>query len=141
MKNLSKSSIIFLLLSLLILLVIIILQSKNSSRNQTAVPIQSVTPSVTENKKCVDINSLNCSGEIELSFECTEDYRIWAQANCPGWEEEQLLPISDTELSLGWYYGSGNQKKPNTPDDWIYTDAGRSSCWHYPGTQCGYLPD
>lgn len=54
---------------------------------------------------------------------------------------EQIPAISDLDLSMGWYYGTKDQKKPNTPQNWIYTEAGRSSCWHKPDTQCGFLPD
>ena len=56
-------------------------------------------------------------------------------------DQETIPAISTEELSLGWYYGQKDQKKPNTPANWIYTEAGRSSCWHEPNTQCGFLPD
>jgi hypothetical protein len=46
--------------------------------------------------------------------------------------EEKIPSISQTELSRGWYYGTELQKKPGTPDNWIYTEAGRSSSWHEP---------
>ena len=43
---------------------------------------------------------------------------------------------SDFDFSTGWYWGSFNQKLVGTPNDWTYQEAGRSSCWHKPGTNC-----
>jgi hypothetical protein len=40
--------------------------------------------------------------------------------------------ITEQELACGSYYGMRDQKKPGTPDDWIWGDAGRSSLWHDP---------
>ncbi len=40
--------------------------------------------------------------------------------------------ISEEELSCKAYYGFYNQKKPGTPDNWVYESAGRSSLWHAP---------
>lgn len=54
---------------------------------------------------------------------------------------ETITPISEAEITGGWYYGNDKQKKPNTPKNWIYTEAGRSSCWHNPDVRCGVLPE
>ena len=51
-------------------------------------------------------------------------------------DEEIALPISVEELSKGWYWGDINQKKTNTPSDWVFDEAGRSSCWHKVGVNC-----
>jgi len=56
-------------------------------------------------------------------------------------DQETIPPISSQELDMGWYYGNNDKKKPNTPAGWIYEESGRSSCWHKPEIQCGYLPD
>lgn len=56
-------------------------------------------------------------------------------------EAGQNSIISDSELLLGWYWGMEDQKKLNTPTNWIYTKAGRNSCWHEVNTQCIFLPD
>lgn len=45
--------------------------------------------------------------------------------------------ISAEDLRKGWYYGTFTQKKLGTPADWIYQDAGRSSCWHMMVVRCG----
>lgn len=44
--------------------------------------------------------------------------------------------ISTEELDNGWYWGNINQKKESTPSDWIFLEAGRSSCWHRVGVLC-----
>lgn len=53
----------------------------------------------------------------------------------------EIPGISPSDLEKGWYWGSENQKKPGTPKEWIFTEAGKSSCWHKPSTQCVFLPD
>jgi hypothetical protein len=54
---------------------------------------------------------------------------------------EKIPTITSQELDMGWYYGMVDQKKPKTPNNWVYYNGGRSSCWHKPDVVCGYLPD
>lgn len=49
--------------------------------------------------------------------------------------------ISEADISRGWYWGDKNQKKPGTPDNWIYTEAGRSSSWHKVGVDSSFSPE
>ena len=51
------------------------------------------------------------------------------------------VPTLNSDFSKGWYWGDKNQKKPGTPNDWVYTDAGRSSCWHEAGIECNLPPE
>ncbi|HEX2686302.1 MAG TPA: hypothetical protein VHN14_06775 [Kofleriaceae bacterium] len=44
-------------------------------------------------------------------------------------------PISAEELAAGHYHGFEYQKKLNTPQDWVWVDAGRNSQWHRPEAQ------
>jgi len=96
----------------------------------------------------------NCPGWEEGQFcggitgrVCPEGYSCKLDGNYPDAGGvctkliEQTPPISKSELSMGWYYGTKNQKKKNTPTTWVYTEAGKSSCWHELNTQCGFLPD
>lgn len=86
-----------------------------------------------------------CGGLAGL--ECPSRYACQLEGNYPDAGgvctklTEQILPVSNSELDMGWYFGTKDQKKPNTPAGWTYTEAGRSSCWHKPGTQCEFLPD
>ena len=44
-------------------------------------------------------------------------------------------PITDHDLAAGFYYGFEYQKKLNTPQDWVWIEAGRSSQWRRPEAQ------
>lgn len=44
--------------------------------------------------------------------------------------DDTTLAITDIEMSNGWYWGSEYQKKSGTPGTWIFTENGKSSCWH-----------
>lgn len=44
-------------------------------------------------------------------------------------------PITDHDLAAGFYYGFEYQKKLNTPRDWVWIEAGRSSQWRRPEAQ------
>lgn len=39
-------------------------------------------------------------------------------------------PIRQADLETGWYWGFEYQKKLDTPQDWVWSEAGRSSKWH-----------
>jgi hypothetical protein len=45
-----------------------------------------------------------------------------------------LIPsFTDSDLNQGWYYGSINQKKPGTPENWLHSAEGtRSAKWFNP---------
>ncbi len=55
-------------------------------------------------------------------------------------ETESIPPISILEKTTGWYWGTIDQKKSGTPVEWIYNNAGKSSCWHKPGVTCTPKP-
>ncbi|OGK08991.1 hypothetical protein A2767_02350 [Candidatus Roizmanbacteria bacterium RIFCSPHIGHO2_01_FULL_35_10] len=44
--------------------------------------------------------------------------------------------ISQIQLETGWYWGNINQKLAGTPDDWIFTGAGKTTCWHKSNINC-----
>ena len=48
---------------------------------------------------------------------------------------------TNPDFSKGWYWGSENQKKSGTPDDWIYQEAGKSSCWHKAEVNCNFFSE
>ncbi len=67
---------------------------------------------------------------------------VYQKSTFSGMQNEQTLQNSALSSSLnperGWYYGSKDQKKPGTPDDWVHDAEGtRSACWHKPGVRCG----
>ncbi|EKD52640.1 MAG: hypothetical protein ACD_61C00282G0002 [uncultured bacterium] len=73
-----------------------------------------------------------------LGFLAVRNEKFVKQLPPPTQLEEEIPSISQTELSRGWYFGTDLQKKPGTPANWIYTEAGRSSCWHEPELQCRF---
>ena len=57
-------------------------------------------------------------------------------------DEEDPWLFNSRDLRQGWYWGSIDQKKPGTPDNWIFSGNGsRSDCWHEPNTTCTFLPN
>jgi len=79
---------------------------------------------------------------------CPEGYSCKYDGNYPDASgvctklTEPISAISESELSLGWYWGSSSQKKPGTPTDWVFSGSGsRSDCWHKPDTPCTFSPD
>lgn len=44
------------------------------------------------------------------------------RSECRIEENTQLKPLTDTDLKRGWYYGTKETKKPNTPINWILID-------------------
>ena len=49
---------------------------------------------------------------------------------------QDMPQISQKEINQGWYWGGSDQKKFNMPTNWVFTDNGKSSCWHNPNTTC-----
>jgi len=40
-----------------------------------------------------------------------------------------FVSVNNAELGQGWYFGLPNEKKLNTPSDWIWLEQGRDSVW------------
>jgi hypothetical protein len=49
-------------------------------------------------------------------------------------DKDEFIKITKEELNRGWYYGSQNGKKLNTPASWIWAKNGQESKWQNPGT-------
>lgn len=88
-----------------------------------------------------------------VKCKCPEGYKFetlsmgWGPCPQPGMRDcpssilkcvttENIPGFSSQDLEKGWYWGFENQRKPSTPNDWIFTEAGRSSCWHKPQVNC-----
>lgn len=54
----------------------------------------------------------------------------------PSPDSNAIPTMTAQEQARGWYWGTAAQKKPETPNDWVYEEAGRSSCWHSPSVTC-----
>jgi len=90
-----------------------------------------------EQKTCGGIAGLECPDGFICEYD--GDYPDASGVCVP--KGETIAPISETEITGGWYYGNSSQKKPNTPATWIYTEAGKSSCWHRTDIRCGVIPE
>jgi hypothetical protein len=44
-------------------------------------------------------------------------------------ERGSFLSINSAELEQGWYLGLPNEKKLNTPSDWVWVEKGKESVW------------
>lgn len=51
-------------------------------------------------------------------------------------DENSISSIAQTEVEKGWYWGNADQKKTGTPENWLFQENGKSSCWHKPDTLC-----
>lgn len=88
-----------------------------------------------------------------VKCKCPEGYKFetlsmgWGPCPQPGMRDcpssvlkcvttENIPSFTSQDLEKGWYWGFKNQRKPGTPSDWIFTEAGRSSCWHKPQVNC-----
>lgn len=64
-----------------------------------------------------------------------EEYEEWEYFRSQASQEVENTTsnITEQELTQGWYWGSLDQKKPGTPDNWIHSDEGtRSAKWYKP---------
>lgn len=122
-----------------------------------AQEVSSVTPSLTKAEECYkQVTNTKCpegaecmqatpaaafcscmGGTLEIKEEGTEKQYEICVIN-----EEQYDGITFQDLEQGWYWGDSNQKKADTPEDWIFSGNGsRSDCWHRPDTSCNtFLP-
>ena len=53
---------------------------------------------------------------------------------------QKIIPrITTEDVSKGWYWGSKNQKKLGTPDNWIFCGNGsKNDMWQSPEFDCGF---
>ena len=82
---------------------------------------------------CLQTSSEACEYVGESYCECGEGTR---------WKDGQgcilttgrgsYAAVNSEELAKGWYFGLPNQKKLNTPADWVWTELGRKSVWQKP---------
>jgi hypothetical protein len=75
-----------------------------------------------------------------MVYEQGKDYSGFRPQNCQNAQCKPCslldLNVTQDQLNKGWYWGSYTQKLLETPSDWVYQEAGRSSCWHKPSVAC-----
>ncbi|MFH0979673.1 MAG: hypothetical protein V1803_01865 [Candidatus Roizmanbacteria bacterium] len=88
------------------------------------------------------INKLLVGTDGWVIYEMGKNYSSLLPKYCEGADCAPCPPLTDNniisfdQLNKGWYWGSSDQKLLGTPSDWIYQEAGRSSCWHKPEVNC-----
>mgnify|MGYP001570856381 CR=1 FL=1 len=75
---------------------------------------------------------------IQESYPSTCVTRLGASLTktIPPLNSQEIPQITEKEINQGWYWGGSDQKKFNMPTNWVFTDNGKSSCWHNPNTTC-----
>ncbi|MFH1012837.1 MAG: hypothetical protein V1760_03770 [Candidatus Peregrinibacteria bacterium] len=82
---------------------------------------------------CLETDSEGCEYIPRNTCRCIEESKWQEGQGCIAVdEEEEFVTISQEELNRGWYTGLPNQKKLNTPKNWVWVDAGKNSRWQTP---------
>jgi len=113
-----------------------------------------ISPSSLDEADDVGLEKLCRSTAGAYAFSCIErefpgcEHIAKSLCRCPDqtqWIEKQgciLLdkggdpaPITTSDLKRGWYYGLPNEKRLDTPANWIWMEAGQKSRWQTPSPQ------
>ena len=82
---------------------------------------------------CIEREVEYCEYIPESECRCLEDTEWVDDQGCILIDEEgQFVFISSDELKQGWYHGLPNEKKLNTPTNWIWVENGEDSRWQNP---------
>lgn len=81
---------------------------------------------------CIDTEEEDCQYIPETKCDCIEGSKWKEDQGCIIMADEEFVEINKEELSRGWYYGLPNEKKLNTPSNWIWQEAGQKSRWQNP---------
>jgi hypothetical protein len=92
------------------------------------------TTLITATRRSKPTKSISCYGpqSAPLGFaECFEAL-LYPHIHPTSVTSYLRKPITRTDLHQGWYWGFEYQKKLDTPIDWVWIDAGKSSKWSKP---------
>ena len=82
---------------------------------------------------CLETSDAECEYVGESYCECSAGSRWKDEQGCIQITERgSLVSINNEELNRGWYFGLPNQKKLNTPANWVWVEEGRKSVWRIP---------
>ncbi|MBN2306390.1 hypothetical protein JXD20_00180 [Candidatus Peregrinibacteria bacterium] len=83
---------------------------------------------------CLQTSAPDCDYVGESYCKCVEGSKWKDEQGCIlVTERGAYVAINSEELEKGWYFGLPNEKKLNTPVDWIWVELGRQSVWQKPG--------
>lgn len=79
---------------------------------------------------CLETSDLDCDYVDESHCECLNESKWKDGQGCIlTTQRGSYVSINNLELEKGWYYGLPNEKKLNTPADWIWVEKGKESAW------------
>lgn len=83
---------------------------------------------------CLDTAEDQCEYVGASYCECPQDTQWHGQQGCLLINEDgSFVALNAQELEQGYYWGLPNEKKFNTPENWLWTENGPQSAWHLPG--------
>lgn len=79
---------------------------------------------------CVESSDSDCEYVDESHCQCSAGSG-WAEGQgcILTTERGSFVSINNSELEQGWYLGLPNEKKLNTPADWVWVEEGKESMW------------
>jgi len=82
---------------------------------------------------CLETSDSDCEYINDSYCQCLSGTRWKDEQGCIlVTEKGSFVSINNAELTQGSYLGFPNQKKLNTPPDWVWLEAGRQSAWQRP---------
>lgn len=79
---------------------------------------------------CLETSDSDCEYINDSYCHCLSGTRWKEEQGCIlVTEKGSFVSINNLELAQGWYLGFPNQKKLNTPPDWVWVEKGRESAW------------
>jgi hypothetical protein len=82
---------------------------------------------------CIEEEAINCEYISKSECRCAYESKWVDEQGCIAVDDEdEFIKITDEELKQGWYSGQINQKKLNTPLNWIWVAGGNGSRWQNP---------
>lgn len=82
---------------------------------------------------CIEREVKHCEYVPESTCRCSFDSKWVLGQGCIKIDEnEELVSIAPDELAAGWYLGLPNEKKLDTPLNWVWVEKGRDSRWQNP---------
>jgi len=82
---------------------------------------------------CLQTSAEECEYVGESYCECIEGTKWKSEQGCiMVTERGSFVATNSQEIQQGWYFGLPNEKKLNTPADWLWVELGRKSVWQKP---------
>jgi len=82
---------------------------------------------------CLDTEASDCEYASKSQCHCIEGSKWRDRQGCILTDEEgSFIPITQDDLRQGWYIGLPNEKKLDTPANWIWVEGGQNSRWQNP---------